>query len=60
MRGADKQGGDSRIRDTSTVANVQKTPPTLDKGPRAKWTVWPPNHPNRPDGRKGFSTPKGV
>ena len=44
-------------RATTRQANIQKTPPTLDKGPRAKWTVWPPNHPKRPDGRTGLSIP---
>jgi len=51
MRGTESQGGDSRIRDTTTQTNIQ-----ILKGPvlpgKAKYLVWPKDHPNRPDKRK--------
>ena len=51
MRGADNQGGDSRIRDTSSQANIEirKGPPLDIEGYKTKYLVWPKNHPNRPD-----------
>jgi hypothetical protein len=44
MRGADRQGGDSRIRDTTNQANIEAGPVLPLEGRK----VWP---------RKGYSTP---